>query len=142
MLDIRYFANRELMCGTVPGAGAPTEVAAPSGGRANLLDAIRAAGGAGKAKLRNPKVRKVESKKKKEEVSGSGGGGGGDLMSDLAATLPMRRNGISGATGAPGGEGTGGGGGAMDRISAMIPPPPVPGGESGGGGTAAEETWD
>ncbi|XP_041349926.1 WASH complex subunit 1-like [Gigantopelta aegis] len=117
----------------------PATVASPDGGRNSLLESIRAAGGAGKAKLKKAKDRKIEmKKKKKEEKSGAaasgGGGGGGDLMSDLFSALTMRRKGISG-TGKPGGGGGGGssdkadagpqgGAGVMDKISAMIPPPP------------------
>ena len=125
-----------------PPSVVPAPVAAPDGGRNSLLESIRAAGGAGKAKLKKAKDRKIELKKKKEEeksgggataaASGDGGGGGkggGDLMSDLFSALTMRRKGISGT-----GKSGGGGGGpdkaeagdVMDKISAMIPPPPTP----------------
>ena len=92
----------------------------PSGdGRADLMAAIRNAGGAGKAKLKNAKERKQRKKEEKEKTSG--GGGGGDLMGDLFAKLQMRRKGISGSRGNKSEET--GGGSAMDKISAMIPPP-------------------
>ena len=82
------------------------------------MAAIRNAGGAGKAKLKNSKERKQRKKAEKEQSSG---GGGGDLMSDLFAKLQMRRKGISGTRGDKSEET--GGGSAMDKISAMIPPP-------------------
>lgn len=142
-----------------PPGEVPAEIAAPSDGRSSLLDAIRKAGGAGKAGLKKPEERKIKKKKQKEEEQasaagggssggGGGGGGGGDLMSDLFSRLAMRRKGISGDKGAGGGEkktesapseGVGGSGSAMDKISSMIPPPPKP---SGGGGEDNEDDWD
>ena len=111
----------------------------------SLLDAIRKAGGAGKAKLRSAKEKRIESKKKiqEEKTKGVPPASGGDLMSDLAAKLTMRRKGISG-TKQPGAANANDGqaqpGNAMDRISAMIPPPPsASGGNEGGGG---DEDWD
>ncbi|XP_067935816.1 WASH complex subunit 1-like [Watersipora subatra] len=62
------------------------------GGRGDLLDAIRNAGG--KAKLKKASERKVE--KKKEKVAS--GGGGMDLMSDLASKIALRRRGIAGSS--------------------------------------------
>ncbi|KAH3881712.1 WASH complex subunit 1-like [Dreissena polymorpha] len=123
-----------------PSADVPAEVVA-DGGRSSLMDAIRKAGGAGKAGLKSAKEKKDEAKKKrKEEKNASGGSssggvskGGGDLMSDLFSKLTMRRRGISGEkkpgdSGGSGGEKgesiTGGANGAMDKISSMIPPPP------------------
>lgn len=88
------------------------------GGRADLMAAIRNAGGAGKAKLKNPKERKQKKRAEKEAPSS----GGGDLMSDLFAKLSMRRKGISGSRGDKSAEDAGGGS-AMDKISSMIPPP-------------------
>lgn len=64
-------------------------------GRASLMDAIRNAGGAGKAKLRSAAERKKESKKKKQEQS-TNIDSGGDLMSDLADKLRLRRKGMTG----------------------------------------------
>ena len=103
---------------------APAEDAQPAsgggadGGRADLMAAIRNAGGAGQAKLKNAKERKQKKRAEKEAPSS----GGGDLMGDLYAKLQMRRKGISGSRGDKGGEDTGGGS-AMDKISSMIPPP-------------------
>ena len=91
------------------------------GGRADLMAAIRSAGGAGKAKLKNAKERKQKKRAEKEAPSS----GGGDLMSDLFAKLSMRRKGISGSRGDKTGDDTGGGS-AMDKISSMIPPPSNP----------------
>ncbi|XP_028395991.1 WASH complex subunit 1-like [Dendronephthya gigantea] len=108
---------------TAPGP-APTEVAQPEsngdggGGRADLMAAIRNAGGAGKAKLKKAKERKQKKRAEKEQPAS----GGGDLMTDLFAKLQMRRKGISGSRGDRGGDETGGGS-AMDKISSMIPPP-------------------
>ncbi len=111
--------------------GAPEGVVSPDAGRASLLESIRQAGGAGKAKLRDAKSRKVEAKKKKQEEkesSTAASSGGGDLMADLSKRLLMRRKGISGTVKAGGGDpaepGKGGDSNAMSRISAMIPPPP------------------
>ena len=102
--------------------------------RSSLLESIRAAGGAGKAKLKSSKERKKERKKAEEEAPPASSGGG-DLMSDLFSKLAMRRKGISGSrktdeasesvpkppippkTGSS----------TMDKISAMIPPPPTAG---------------
>ncbi|KAK3102807.1 hypothetical protein FSP39_014056 [Pinctada imbricata] len=130
-----------------PPTEVPTEVAAPSDGRSSLLESIRAAGGAGKAKLKSVKERKSEKKKKKEEEKAAPpAAGGGDLMSDLFSRLQMRRKGISGGGGGGskgGGEksesASSGGGSAMDKISSMIPPPPKPGGGEGGDD---EEDWE
>ena len=91
------------------------------GGRADLMAAIRNAGGAGKAKLKNAKERKQKKRAEKEAPSS----GGGDLMSDLFAKLQMRRKGISGSRGGKAGDDSGGGS-AMDKISSMIPPPSNP----------------
>ena len=126
-----------------PPADVPQEVAAPSTGRASLLDAIVNAGGAAGAGLKSAKDRKISNKKKKQEerdqgpAAPSGGdAGGGDLMSALMGKLSMRRKGISGnakPSGDSGGGSSSGGGGessgggsAMDKISSMIPAPPPP----------------
>ena len=93
------------------------------------MEAIRAAGGHGKAKLKSAKERKLAEKKKKHEEKERGVdvvATGGDLMSDLAAKLQMRRKGISGTKVSVTSQGEQESGGAMDRISSMIPPPPAP----------------
>lgn len=64
------------------------------------MAAIRAAGGAGKMKLKSAKsastTRQVEEKQSLQETSAlpSTSGGGGDLMSSLAKALEARRKGI------------------------------------------------
>ncbi|XP_065576877.1 WASH complex subunit 1-like [Artemia franciscana] len=67
--------------------------------RSSLMDAIRQAGGAGKAKLKS--VVKTTSEEPTQEItrdekSKSAVKPGGDLMSDLMAKLSTRRKGISG----------------------------------------------
>ncbi|KJE90140.1 WAS family protein [Capsaspora owczarzaki ATCC 30864] len=117
-------------------ANVPLEVAEPDSGRGGLLDAIRAAGGAGKAKLKSVKDRKLEAKKAKKEAAAAGdgeeedggnsggGGGGGDMMGDLIATLNRRRKGISGSSKPSNNERSEeSSGNPMDKISAMIPAP-------------------
>ena len=96
------------------------------------MDAIRKAGGSGKAKLRSVEDRKVEAKKKKQEEKAQGGG---DLMADLHAKLSMRRKGISGANKLPEGS-------AMDKISAMIPPPPIKERAASTSATEEEDEWE
>ena len=73
-------------------------VPAVDDGRANLMEAIRKAGGTGKAGLKNAKERKRRRKAKKEEdaVPAASSEGGGDLLGDLHAALTRRRKGISG----------------------------------------------
>ena len=128
--------------------GVPKEVASGDGGRSDLLAAIRKAGGAGKAKLKSAKERKMAKKKEKQEEKevGAPAASGGDLMSDLAAKLAMRRKGISGPN-KPGGasqsnqndsEHSTGGGSALDKISAMIPPPP----KARSGTVGTDEDWE
>ena len=91
------------------------------------MESIRAAGGAGKVKLKSAKERKLK-KKAEKEAAAAPSSGGGDLMSDLFSKLQMRRKGISGTKGDSGGQSGGdtstGGGSAMDRIASMIPAPP------------------
>lgn len=95
-------------------------------GRANLMEAIRKAGGAGKAGLKNAKHRKMERKAKKEEQATSSPG---DLLGDLSAALGRRRKAMSGRDKKEDIPNTGGGS-MMDKVAAMIPaPPPPPGGE-------------
>ncbi|WAR26795.1 WASH1-like protein [Mya arenaria] len=116
-----------------PPADIPKEVSGGDGGRSSLMDAIRKAGGAGQAKLKNAKEKKDEVKKKRKEEKSAGSSavssGGGDLMSDLFSKLTMRRRGISGdkkggADSSEKSESSGGAHSAMDKISSMIPPPP------------------
>ena len=102
----------------LPDASARKEAPTPNDGRAGLMEAIRNAGGSGKAGLKSVMELKMEEKKAKQEVlenpgssSIASGGGGGDLMSDLASKLAMRRKGISGKP-----EGS-----TMDKMSMMIP---------------------
>ena len=116
----------------------PDDVAEPDAGRGSLLDAIRNAGGAGKAKLKSVKDRKLEAKKAKKEAAVSGddgnaGGasssdGGGDMLGDLIATLNRRRKGISGSSKPSNADRNAdrdedSSGNPMDKISAMIPAP-------------------
>ena len=68
------------------------------------MEAIRGAGGAGKARLRSAKERRLMESKKNKDVGSSDEtssaktlGGPGDLMSDLAAKLQLRRKGLMGA---------------------------------------------
>ncbi|GLG93491.1 WASH complex subunit 1 [Gryllus bimaculatus] len=79
------------------------------------MEAIRQAGGSGKANLRSAKQMKIETRKRmqEEKVSSSS-----DLMADLHAKLALRRKGISGANKTEVSVGN-----AMQRVSAMIPPP-------------------
>lgn len=110
----------------------PSVPASAQDSRATLMDAIRKAGGSGKAKLRSVEDRKVEAKKKKQEEKAQGGS---DLMADLHAKLSMRRKGISGANKLPEGS-------AMDKISAMIPPPPIKERAASTSATEEEDDWE
>lgn len=85
--------------------------------RANLMEAIRNAGGSGKARLRSVVDRKQEAKRIRQEEEDISKEGGGNLMADLHAKLAMRRKGISGIK-------QEGGTGAVERMMTMIPPPP------------------
>lgn len=95
------------------------------------MDAIRKAGGAGKAGLKIGKNRKQARKAKKEEVKSSPG----DLLGDLSAALGRRRKAMSGKEKREDTHSTGGGT-MMDKVAAMIPPPSITEGsdESDGGG--------
>uniref|UniRef100_A0A8D8XX13 WAS protein family homolog 1 n=1 Tax=Cacopsylla melanoneura TaxID=428564 RepID=A0A8D8XX13_9HEMI len=99
----------------------------PSSLHANLMQAIRNAGGKGNAKLKT-----VDRETSSVTVSAAGktptAPSGGDLMSDLAAKLSLRRKGISGSK-------ENGGGSLMDKLLLNIPPPPV----QGGGSSESEE---
>ena len=107
---------------TTGGPGVPDS----SDSRANLMDAIRKAGGASKAGLKKAKDRKQERKAKKEATESPM-----DLLGDLSAALGRRRKAMSGRDKKEDVPSTGGGS-MMDKISAMIPPPPPPGGGGGG----------
>ncbi|XP_046683302.1 WASH complex subunit 1-like isoform X2 [Homalodisca vitripennis] len=85
--------------------------------RANLMEAIRNAGGKGKAKLRSVVDRKQEAKRIKQEEDIIHKSSGGNLMADLHAKLSLRRKGISGSQ--PGTADP------LEKMLAMIPPPPV-----------------
>lgn len=106
--------------------------------RSDLLAAIRASGGRAGAGLK-PVGSSSEGPKKTgsaAEVNSSvGGASGGDLLSDLAAKLKMRRQGMSGKLaqqGPPASSWTTGSpqpppapslSGTLGKISSMIPPP-------------------
>ena len=111
--------------------------------RADLMQAIREAGGTKAAGLKKATERKMEKKKKKEEEETMAASGGGDLMSALKSALNRRRKGISGKQGKEGADGTEshdvGGGSMMNKISHMIPPP-QPGSDSGSEGEGWEDT--
>lgn len=78
--------------------------------RSNLMEAIRNAGGIGRAKLRH-----TVPPEEKEGNRWSSASVGGDLIADLHAKLALRRKGIAGS-----------GGSALERMSSLIPPPPKP----------------
>lgn len=92
-------------------------------GRSSLMEAIRNAGGASKAGLKNSKGRKKQRKAKKEEISESGGGS--DLLGDLSAALGRRRKAMSGKDKEDRKEKKEehslGGGSMLDKMSRMIP---------------------
>ncbi len=92
-------------------------------GRANLMEAIRSAGGKG---LKSVKERKRKEKLAKQDASQNmSASGSGDLMSDLASKLQLRRKGIagSGKSNAHSSAGKDAPDSVMDKISAMIPSP-------------------
>ncbi|XP_057658610.1 WASH complex subunit 1 isoform X3 [Diorhabda carinulata] len=99
--------------------------------RSSLMEAIRNAGGSGKAKLKS-----IQNKKEQEVATKVPQGN--DFMADLHNTLFMRRKGISGAkqlhdTSIDADS-------TLSRISSMIPPPePKPDPEST---SNDEEEWD
>ncbi|KAF6206103.1 hypothetical protein GE061_017328 [Apolygus lucorum] len=82
--------------------------------RADLMAAIRLAGGSGKAKLKPIAHDSVTS-----EISATSKKPG-NFMEDLHAKLSMRRKGISGRVDVS----EGGQVGMLERINSMIPPPP------------------
>ncbi|KAK7081908.1 dendritic cell antigen processing and presentation [Halocaridina rubra] len=100
--------------------------AATTDARSDLMNAIKAAGGAAKAKLKSSKERKLETKKKETTPAAPKG----DLMSDLFNRLSQRRKGISGANkdrkdviDAKLPENTVDGMSTMEKMSALIPSP-------------------
>ena len=97
-------------------------------GRADLMAAIRNAGGT-KALLKPGKDRKQERKAKKEEEAEKAQQGGGDLLGDLSAALVRRRKAISGGREKDSRKEDShnlGGPSIMDNMSKLIPPPPAP----------------
>ena len=98
--------------------GVSKVVADPGDSRSELMDAIRASGGADKAKLREAKQRKTEGK----QSGKAPGQNGGDLMSDLFAKLAMRRKGISGGDSSKNRDGSDSG---VDKVFGMITSPPT-----------------
>ncbi|CAH0382514.1 unnamed protein product [Bemisia tabaci] len=73
----------------------PSVVASSMDAHATLMEAIRKAGGSGKAHLRSAADRKIEAKRQKQEEREIGPAGG-TLIADLYRTLQMRRKGLSG----------------------------------------------
>nr|XP_023024255.1 WASH complex subunit 1 [Leptinotarsa decemlineata] len=99
--------------------------------RSSLMEAIRNAGGKGKAKLKPVE----ENKKPAVKVVPQGG----DLMADLHNKLFMRRKGISGAKQPQ--ENSIDADSTLSRISAMIPPPD-PRQEQEVESTSNDEDWE
>lgn len=109
--------------------------------RADLMKAIRKAGGMKSAGLKKATERRMERKKiKEEEDTVAVDTGGGDLMSDLRSALFRRRKGISGKQGKDAAEAEThdvGGGSMMNKVSAMIPSPEQVDDDSGSGSDSA-----
>ena len=105
--------------------------------RASLMDAIRNAGGTGKAKLKSAANRKTESKKKKQEES-SKLESGGNLMSDLADKLRLRRKGMAGGGSKGDSKGSKN---IFDRMADIIPPPP-PGSSASHSADTKDKDWE
>jgi WAS family protein 1 len=95
-----------------------------SDSRADLMAAIRKAGGAVKAKLKSVSETATSSEEPTVKKTGN------NLMDDLHAKLQMRRKGISGKVDT--------GEGMMDRVLSMIPPPPPANKEP----EETDEEWD
>ena len=108
---------------TAPPKGVPEE--AGGNDRADLMAAIRNAGG---TKALKEKDRKQERKARKEKEAEKAQQGGGDLLSDLSAVLGRRRKAISGGRGDSKKDDSHnlGGPSIMDNMSKLIPPPPAP----------------
>ncbi|XP_076260274.1 WASH complex subunit 1-like [Rhynchophorus ferrugineus] len=98
--------------------------------RANLMEAIRNAGGSQKANLRKTST---ETSKLATKTSSPG-----DLMADLHSKLMMRRKGISGARKV---DEVVSADSTLARISSMIPPP-VPKSEVESSDDDADEEWN
>lgn len=90
---------------------------AASDARSSLMDAIRNAGGSGKAKLRAAAIQETTPK----AAAKKGAPPAGDLMSDLHAKLALRRRGIAGSKEAKETKHNP----MMDKISSLIPAPAV-----------------
>lgn len=114
----------------------PPTTPTPVDAHFNLMEAIRNAGGAQKAKLRHsePKQGRTDSTK----PSASTGAGPQNFIDDLHSKLQMRRKGISGAR-----ENADQPGNVIDRLSALIPPPPPKmAQEASASESNDEEDWD
>ncbi|TRY71959.1 hypothetical protein TCAL_08153 [Tigriopus californicus] len=133
--------------------GPQPKISVGADGRANLMEAIRQAGGKSGASLRSIQERKREEKLAKQEekergVGGSrSGGAGGDLLADLAAKLSMRRKGIAGSGGGQPSKSTttvneGAGGSVLSKISSMIPDPNDDLDDSESNNDSASDDWD
>lgn len=112
--------------------------------RADLMNAIRKAGGTKNAGLKKATERRMEKKKIKEEED-TVAVGGGDLMSDLRSALFRRRKGISGKQGNDASEAEGhdvGGGSMMNKVSAMIPSPEQLDDDDSGSGSDSAGHWE
>lgn len=112
--------------------------------RADLMQAIRKAGGTKNAGLRKATERRMEKKKiKEEEDTVAVGSGGGDLMSDLRSALFRRRKGISGKQDKDEAETHDvGGGSMMNKVSAMIPSPGQVDNDDSGSGSDSAGHWE
>ena len=114
--------------------------------RADLMRAIRQAGGTKNAGLKKATERRMERKKiKEEEDTVAVGSGGGDLMSDLRSALFRRRKGISGKQGKDTAESEThdvGGGSMMNKVSAMIPTPGEMDDDDSGSGSDTAGNWE
>ncbi|TMS34313.1 hypothetical protein L596_001938 [Steinernema carpocapsae] len=126
-----------------PSLQATPKMPAPAtNARSNLLEAIRAAGGAKGAKLKKVEPNTKAPSAKATSAAGSlPAAGGGDLMSSLQKALELRRRGISGRKAEqedrkakkPASSN------ALARLSELIPPPPAKGSDTDGSMT--DEDW-
>lgn len=104
----------------------------------NLMEAIRNAGGAQKAKLRHSQEPTKQGRADSTKPN-SASGGPQNFIDDLHSKLQMRRKGISGAR-----ENADQPANVIDRLSALIPPPPpkMQMDASASGESNDEEDWD